>query len=125
MRGLPLNRQIRELGGRFIEAARTAPSYRLYALPGGPPHRPGLVRVGDAGDAIEVETWTLPAAQVGSFLAGIPAPLGIGRIELESGDWQLGFLCEAFATQGALDITHHGGWRAYLGQTGSYGPVQV
>jgi len=114
MQGLPLNGELRERGGRLIEATRTSAHYRLFALPGGPPHRPGLIRVDGGGAAIELEVWALPGEQVGSFLSAIPAPLGIGKIELQSGAWVSGFLCEAYATAAAADITAYRGWRAYL-----------
>jgi len=114
MSGLPLNGQLVELGGRFERAARTAPHYRFYALPGGPPQRPGLLRVGADGDAIELEVWSLPAAQVGAFLRQIPTPLGLGTVTLADGSGVTGFLCESHATAGAEDITALGGWRAYL-----------
>ena len=124
--GLPLNHQLTERGGRLVRATRTAPSYRLYALPGGPPHRPGLIRQAPAqswppaqtGAAIEVEVWSLPLAQVGGFLAGIPAPLGLGSVELADGTWEKGFICEGFAVEGARDITHLGGWRGFLASAG-------
>ena len=83
-------------------------------MPGGPPHRPGLIRQGEGGAAIEVEVWSLPLDQVGGFLAGIPAPLGLGSVELADGTWAKGFICEGFAAEGASDITHLGGWRAFL-----------
>jgi allophanate hydrolase len=56
----------------------------------------------------------VPLDQVGSFLAGIPAPLGLGTLELEDGTWEKGFICEGHAAQGARDITSLGGWRAFL-----------
>ncbi len=112
--GLTLNHQLTERGGRLLCATRTAPCYRLYALPGGPPHRPGLIRQGNGGAAIEVEVWSLHFDQVGGFLAGIPAPLGLGSVELDDGSWEKGFICEGFAAAGARDITHLGGWRAFL-----------
>jgi len=111
--GLPLNHQLTDRGGHLVRATRTSPRYRLYALPGGPPHRPGLIRDPEGGGAIEVEVWHLPLAQVGGFLAGIPAPLGLGSVELEDGSWEKGFICEGYATVGAQDITLLGGWRAY------------
>jgi allophanate hydrolase len=117
MSGLPLNGQLVELGGRLESAGRTAPVYRLYALPGGPPKRPGLVRVADrpgGGGAIELEVWSLPTAEVGRFLRGIPAPLGLGTVSLADGSSVTGFLCESHAAAGAEDITALGGWRAYL-----------
>ena len=96
------------------QTTRTAPSYRLYALPDTVPPKPGMARVGSEGAAIEVEVWDLPLAAAGSFLALVPAPLALGQIELEDGSWVHGFVCESQALQSARDITRHGGWRAYL-----------
>jgi allophanate hydrolase len=118
MSGLPLNGQLTELGGRQESANRTAPLYRFYALPGDPPARPGLLRVAMGGAAIELEVWSLPAATVGTFARRIPAPLGLGSVELEDGSTVLGFLCESYATEGARDITALAGWRAYLKSIG-------
>ena len=114
MSGLPLNGQLTELGGRLESAGKTAPVYRFYALPGGPPQRPGMVRVADNGGAIELEVWSLPADKVGAFVARIPAPLGLGTVALADGSGALGFLCENYAVAGARDITSLGGWRAYM-----------
>lgn len=114
MSGLPLNSQLLELGGRLESAGKTAPAYRFYALPGGPPHRPGMVRVAEGGGAIELEVWSLPAAKIGDLLRKIPAPLGLGTVSLANGTAVPGFLCEAHATEGAKDITSLGGWRAYV-----------
>jgi allophanate hydrolase len=114
MSGLPLNHQLRDRGARLLRATRTLPQYRLFALPGGPPHRPGLLRVASGGGAIEVEVWELPPEQVGGFIAGIPAPLGIGTLALENGGPTLGFICENYGVEGAADITAFGGWRAFL-----------
>ncbi|RCX24780.1 allophanate hydrolase [Thioalbus denitrificans] len=112
--GLPLNHQLTDRGGRLLARTRTAPRYRFYALPGGPPFRPGLVRVEEGGGAVEVEVWDLPAEHYGGFVAGIPAPLGIGTLELENGATAQGFLCEAYAVAGAEEITGLGSWRRYL-----------
>jgi allophanate hydrolase len=114
MSGLPLNPQLTSRGGRQVATVRSAPCYRFYALPGGPPRRPGMVRVAGGGGAVEMEIWTLPAREFGSFVAGIPAPLGIGTVLLEDGGSVQGFVCEAAAAEGAEDITTLGGWRAYL-----------
>jgi allophanate hydrolase len=118
MDGLPLNGELRQLGATFVERTRTAASYRLYALPGGPPQRPGLVRVASDGAAIEVELWSVPESRLGSFIAQIPAPLAIGKVQLADGGQASGFLCEACAVQDAVDITALGGWRAWLARTG-------
>jgi len=113
--GLPLNWQLRERGAVFRERTVSAASYRLYLLAGGPPLRPGMVRDEQNGQAIEVEVWSIPTADLGSFVAAIPAPLGIGKVELADGRWLSGFICEP---QGVLtaarEITEYGGWRAWL-----------
>jgi allophanate hydrolase len=120
MAGLPLNFQLLERGARCITTTRTAPVYRFYALPGGPPFRPGLVQVADGGMAIDVEVWRMPIEHFGSFVTGIPAPLGFGKVRLENGSLVCGFLCEGVAVTGAQDISALGGWRQYLSsRTGS------
>jgi allophanate hydrolase len=113
MSGLPLNKELLDRHGRFVRSARTAPQYRLYALPGGPPQRPGMLRRAD-GASIELEVWSLPVGKFAEFVSRIPAPLGIGTVTLEDGSSVQGFLCEDYATAAALDITSYGGWRAYL-----------
>jgi allophanate hydrolase len=113
--GLPLNRELTELGAVFVEATTTAPSYRLISLQGTTPPKPGLVHTpGFTGPGIEVELWSLSERDFGRFVAGVPAPMGIGKITLASGATVPGFLCEAFALEGGEDITVHGGWRAWL-----------
>jgi allophanate hydrolase len=114
--GLPLNEQLTSRHGRLVAATTTSSDYRLYALPGEPPLRPGLVRVnkGEQGSAIEVEVWQMPQQEFGSFVAGIPAPLGIGTITLADGSTVQGFLCESYAIANAEDISRFGGWRGYL-----------
>ncbi|WP_372825940.1 allophanate hydrolase [Polaromonas sp.] len=113
--GMPLNSQLTERGATLAGSAATAPHYRLYALPGTTPPKPGLLRVADnQGERIALEVWNMPLADYGSFVAMIPAPLGIGTLQLDDGSNVQGFVCEAQALQnGALDISHLGGWRAY------------
>jgi allophanate hydrolase len=110
--GLPLNWQLTERKGRLVASTRTAPCYRFYALPDG--KRPGLVRVPEGGVAIDCEVWELPASAFGSFVAGIPAPLGIGKLVLADGSMVNGFICEGIGLAGASDITEFGGWKNYL-----------
>ncbi len=114
MTGLPLNSQLTHLGGEFVTATKTAPNYKLYKLNGFTPERPGLLRVNKNGTAIELEVWQLPIAHYGDFVAGIPAPLGFGTLTLDDGTLVNGFMCEAYATEDASDISQLGGWRAYL-----------
>jgi allophanate hydrolase len=113
--GLPLNRELVELGASFSREVETTRDYRLFALPGSSPPKPGLLRVSDgAGGAIKAEVWTLDPAGFGAFVAKIPAPLGIGTIRFKDGGPVKGFLVEAEAVKTAEDISHFGGWRAYL-----------
>jgi allophanate hydrolase len=112
--GMPLNSQLTERGARLVLTTSTSEHYRLYALPGTAPPKPGLKRVDHQGAAIAVEVWDIPLAHVGSFLALIPSPLGLGKLELADCTWVTGFVCEGYALEDALDVTAHGGWRAYM-----------
>jgi allophanate hydrolase len=116
LRGLPLHPQLLGRGARFVRQCRTAPTYRLYDLPESVPRKPGLVRVSERGVAIELELWQIPMDGFGEFVEKIPAPLCLGSIVLETGELVKGFLCESAALQGAQDISHHGGWRAFLSE---------
>ncbi len=117
MADLPLNWQLTDLGATFVRRAKTSADYKFYALAGGPPARPGLLRSeGPDKGAIALEVWSLPKTAFGSFIAGIPAPLSIGTVELSDGSLVKGFLCEATGVKGATDITEIGDWRAFLAQ---------
>jgi allophanate hydrolase len=112
--GLPLNWQLAQLGATLDRATKTAPTYKLFALPGTTPPKPGLIRVSEGGAPIEVEVWNVPVTGYGHFVSNIPSPLGIGTITLEDGSSVQSFLCETIAVQGARDVTSFGGWRAFL-----------
>ncbi len=115
--GMPLNGELRAAGARLIERRTTAPYYRLYALAGTKPPKPGLLRVKETvGAAIEVEIWSLSDAAFGRFVAAVPPPLWIGTIALDNGGAVKGFLVEAEAVAGARDISSFGGWRAFVTQ---------
>ena len=116
--GLALNWQLTQRGGRLLEATRSSPDYKLYALAGGPPLRPGMLRVNEGGVSIAVEIWELSSSELGSFLTGIPAPLGLGKVQLEDGRWETGFICDGYGLAGAEDITGFGSWKAWLAQRG-------
>jgi len=119
MDGLALNWQLLHRGGRLVERTLSAPRYRLFAIEGAVA-RPGMTRVSDQnGSAIEVEVWELPSAELGSFLTGIPAPLGLGKVELSDGRWETGFICDTFGLEGAREITSFGGWRRWMANTAS------
>jgi allophanate hydrolase len=110
--GMPLNRELTERNAVLVETTTTSEVYRLYALAGTVPPKPGLVR-SETGMPIQVELWDMPLSAFGSFVAGIPSPLGIGTLELHDGRLVKGFICEGHALAGAQDITQFGGWRAY------------
>jgi len=113
--GQPLNRLLTSRSARLVSTTRTAACYRFYALNGTVPPKPGLVRDPNfVGAGIEVEVWAIPTNKFGAFVAEIPAPLGIGTVELEDGTSVKGFICEPAAIASATDITHFAGWRAYL-----------
>ncbi len=114
LKGLPLNWQLTERGATLKAETRTASVYRMYALAGGPPERPGLILDEEQGEAIEVEVWSMPADQFGSFVDGIPAPLAMGKVNLSDGSKVSGFVCETYGMAGAEEITQYGGWRHYL-----------
>ena len=112
--GMPLNEQLTACEASLVKATKTAAAYRLYALAGGPPLRPGLIKDEGNGRAIEVEVWRMPLHRFGEFVAGIPQPLGIGKALLEDGAEVSSFICEAHAIKDARDITDFGGWRRYM-----------
>ncbi len=119
LEGQPLNWQLVERGARKCQSTRTKDCYRLHALAGTLPPKPGLERVAEGGAAIEVEVWELPVRTFGQVVAEVPAPLGIGSVELADGRWVKGFVCEGYAFAGARDITAFGGWCAYLAERAS------
>jgi len=113
--GMALNDELCRIGGRFLAATTTSPDYRLFALAGGPPARPGVIRVAAGrGVAIAAEVWALPPEGFARFVAAIPAPLGIGTVRLADGSAAKGFLAEPEGLIGAHDISSFGGWRAYV-----------
>jgi allophanate hydrolase len=114
--GQPLNHQLTSRSAALVRTCRTAPVYRLFALPGTTPPKPGLLRVKE-GAAIEVEVWELSAEAFGTFVAAIPSPLGIGTLQLEDGESVKGFICESIALEGAKDISSFGSWRKFLAST--------
>lgn len=110
MRDMPLTHQMTGLGAVFLEETVTAPRYELYKLETQPP-KPGLIRAEQGGSSILVELWEMPSASFGALTASIPAPLGIGQVELIDGRQVSGFLCEAYAALNAENISSFGGWR--------------
>ena len=111
--GMPLNFQITTRGGTLVQKTKTAPHYQLYALKNTTPPKPGLQYL-HKGQSIEVEVWEIPFANFGQIVAEVPAPLGIGNLQLADGSWVKGFICEGYALEDATNISHFGGWRAFI-----------
>ena len=111
---MPLHWQLTSRSAELARRCKTAPAYRLYAMAGTTPPKPALVHVGEGGAAIEVEVYSLELEAFGSFVAEVPAPLAIGTVTLDDGTEVKGFVAEPRALDGATDITHLGGWRAYI-----------
>jgi allophanate hydrolase len=121
--GQPLNSQLTGRGARLLRTTRTAVDYKLFALKGTVPEKPGLIRApGYQGSGIEVEVWALPQSEFGSFVELVPPPLSIGTCELIDGERVKGFLCESYAAETNPEITHYGSWRNYLGRVFTAGP---
>lgn len=116
LEGMPLHWQLTSRDAKFVGAFETAPTYRLYAIANSVPPKPALVH-SEEGAAIKVEVYELGMAEFGSFTAEVPAPLAIGNVTLADGSSVKGFVSEPRASIGAEDITHLGGWRAYIDQT--------
>jgi allophanate hydrolase len=113
--GMPLNGELTSRDGKFIRLGRTTQNYRLFALAGTIPAKPGLIRrEGATGPGIEIEIWSLPTEGFGDFVSTVSSPLCIGKISLEDGSIISGFLCEPAALENAKDITAFGGWRNFL-----------
>lgn len=110
MRGFPLEKQMHARRARFIKKAKTTPKYQLFKL-NTVPEKPGLVKKAEGGTSIEVEIWSFPSETFGSFVASVPSPLGIGKVELKDGSAISGFICETYAVKEAEDISHYEGWR--------------
>ena len=117
LRGEALDAQLTDRGAIWVGTTATSAAYRLYAMPSTPP-KPALVHDGTNGASIEVDLWSVSPAALGSFVTMIPAPLGIGKVELEDGTVVTGFIAEPRALDEAIEITAHGGWRGYRAHTG-------
>lgn len=107
--GGPLVHQLTDRGARFAGEITTAPRYRMTALPTTPP-KPGVTRVpeGVDGAALTGHRWLLSPAALGRFLAELPAPMQLGKVEFADGSWRTAFGCDA-AVPGE-DISSHGSW---------------
>lgn len=118
LKGLPLYWQLEKVNATYLGSPKTSKNYKLYALPKtGPVLKPGLRRVGEeTGSQIQLEVYSVPKGNFGEFISMVPEPLGIGSVELESGEWVKSFICEEFGytQKGTVDITKYGGFKKYI-----------
>lgn len=120
MSGLELNWQLTERGATLKEVTTTTEHYSLYKLAGSDKlassgiQRPALVEDQLDGQCIEIEIWTMPLANLGSFVTGIPAPLGLGKVNCVDGRTLSGFICVEGGLGDSENISKYGGWRSYL-----------
>lgn len=112
--GLSRHHELAERGARLVGEVRTRPAYRLLARGAAAPFNPGLVEVEGAGAAIAGELYALPASAVAELAALVRPPIRLGRVRLENGQEVQGYLCDPAAAATARDISHLGGWRAFL-----------
>ena len=115
LRGGVLAHQLTDLGARWAGELTTAPRYRMTRLPG-TPAKPIVARVADDADgtAIKGQRWLLSPAALGRFLAALPAPMQLGKVEFEDGTWRTAFGGGIDSTDSGVDISEHGGWAAAI-----------
>jgi hypothetical protein len=77
--------------------------------------KPAVTRVSDGapGTALLGHRRQLSPAALGRFLAGLPAPMQLGKVEFDDGTWRTAFGCDASAATGA-DINAYGSWPAAI-----------
>ena len=112
LRGGPLAHQLTDLGSRWVGEITTAPRYRMTAL-ATVPAKPAVTRVPDTapGAALYGHRWLMSAAALGRFLAALPAPMQLGKVEFDDGTWRTAFGCDGAAATGR-DISGYGSWPA-------------
>lgn len=101
----------------FLESARTAQEYRMFAISDGKIQKPAILAGGK--NDFYVELYAMNAADFGKFIAQIPAPLGIGKIKLSDGRFVSGFIGDSSILESAekfsvQDISGLGDWRKYI-----------
>ncbi len=116
MSGLPLNWQLTDLYATLVKKTQTKEGYRLFVLENKDPIRPGMIFDSSVKTQIEVEVWSMPVENFGTFMKQIQSPLGIGTVYLEDESSVYGFLCESDYLKDAKEISHLKSWRAFICQ---------
>jgi allophanate hydrolase len=114
LRGGALVHQLTDLGARWAGELTTTPRYRMSVLPT-VPAKPAVTRVPDgaSGTALLGHRWLLSPAALGRFLAALPAPMQLGKVEFDDGTWRTAFGCDGAAATGR-DISEYGSWPAAI-----------
>ena len=113
--GQPLNKELTGRGARLFGLAGRRQDTGSMLFKTQPLRSRGLSETRRSSvPGVEVEVWAIPENEFGGFVAGIPAPLGIGTATLEDGSTVKCFICEPYAVAGSREITSFGGWRNYL-----------
>lgn len=112
MRGLALNKNLLEVGARFLYETITAPEYRLWSIND---EYPAMIRVKEGGVSVIVEVWEIPVLGLFMVLQQEPPGLCLGMVKLNDGTQTLGILGESYLCEGKKEISKFGGWRAYIG----------
>jgi hypothetical protein len=114
LRGGPLAHQLTDLDAQWAGEITTAPRYRMSVLPTEPP-KPAVTRVPEdaPGASLMGHRWLLSPRALGLFLAALPAPMLLGKVEFDDGTWRTGFSCDASAAAGP-DISKYGSWPAAI-----------
>ncbi|MFG2906819.1 gamma-glutamylcyclotransferase [Kitasatospora sp. NPDC048286] len=102
----------------LVGPARTAPGYRFFSIDD---VCPGLLRDPAVDTAIDGELYDISLEHLRDvILPGEPRELELGVIELEDGSACLSMLLARGELERGVhrEITHHGGWRAYLATLG-------
>ena len=120
MRGLELNANMLGAGAIFVREAQTVPVYRLWSIDD---RHPAMIRVASGGVSVALEVWAVPPEGLAKILLQEPPGLCIGKVKLSDGEEVLGVLGEPQLCEGQREISHHGGWRAYIATRKKEGPA--
>ena len=107
-------------GAPLIGERRTAPRYRLYSVRD---EYPALHPVSEGGQPILGELYDVPMEQLWDLLGHEPPELELSMVELDAEvtvsrsapQLSFGMVLRRGEIGAHADITHHGGWLAYLG----------
>ncbi len=115
MRGLEHNKNLLEVGAKFIREAKTEKCYRLFSIND---IHPAMYREANGGgNEICLEIWELDGDGLASVLINEPPGLCVGKVQLDDGTTILGVLGEQHIYKDKKEITSFGGWKEYIGIT--------